>query len=45
MGKEDTSAKKRRKLNSNSSEISKQPPVDVYKVRSMFVLLLLHLMI
>ncbi|XP_014367181.2 THO complex subunit 5 homolog [Papilio machaon] len=31
MGKEDTSAKKRRKLNNSSSELSKQPPVDVYK--------------
>ncbi|XP_026735108.1 THO complex subunit 5 homolog [Trichoplusia ni] len=31
MGKEDVSAKKRRKINTTSNESSKQVPVDVYK--------------
>lgn len=38
MGKEDVSAKKRRKINtSTASETSKQVPVDVYKVIILFV--------
>lgn len=35
MGKEDVSAKKRRKINTTSNESSKQVPVDVYKVLSL----------
>ena len=38
MGKEDVSAKKRRKINTTATiETSKQVPVDIYKVRILFV--------
>lgn len=38
MGKEELATKKRRKLNTSSSiDNSKQIPVDVYKVRFIFI--------
>lgn len=44
MGKEDVSAKKRRKLNSSSSatESNKHTPVDVYKVKKKIYLQMIN---